>query len=174
MRKLESKSWLHRSDSQYMWRNHPHRKRKKIIIIFWRVGPLWYSLPPLGELGTHLYSVPTGGVVRGCVQLQKKILKTLPMHLPISWWVIYVCTCQHHTDHSAVFDKKNDPTPVPHPPYSLSLALGNFSVCFSEEKSPPREAFCQCGRRETKNNRSSKRHQIDEFKTVLSSGKKFR
>ena len=59
-------------------------------------------------------SVPTGVVVRGCVWLQWIFLKTLSIHLPIVWWVIYECTCPHHAECSAVFNQKwHDPCAPP-------------------------------------------------------------
>ena len=66
-------------------------------------------------------TVPAGGVVRGCVRFGELFVclvfwKTLSMCLPISWWVIYQCTCPHCTDCSAIFDQKYHD---PHIPPSL-------------------------------------------------------
>ena len=66
------------------------------------------------------------------------------------------------------FLTKNSMTPLPHPPYSSNLTSSDI-FCFvsPDENSPQREMFCQCGRREKKNGRSTK-----SSKTVLSSEKK--
>ena len=85
-------------------------------------------------------------------------LKTLSTRLPISWWVIDERTCPQCTECSVIFDTKwHDPHALPslfiwsHPEWLL--------FCFLEEKSPQMQMFCQCGRGETKNGRSTKRHQ---------------
>ena len=57
--------------------------------------------------------------------LQWTFLKTISRHLPISWWVIYKCTCPHHTECSAVFEQRwHDP--VPHLPDSPTLTPRDY------------------------------------------------
>ena len=53
---------------------------------------------------------------------------------------------------------KRGMTPMPHVLYLPDLAPSDLFV-FPDEKSPQREVFCQCERSETKNGRSTKRHQ---------------
>ena len=94
-------------------------------------------------------SVPAGEVVRGCIQLKWIFFFwRLSVCLPVSWWVIYECTCAHYTECSAIFDL-NGMTPMPLPPYSCDLTLSNFLFVSLDEKIPPRDAFCWCGRGET-------------------------
>ena len=69
-----------------------------------------------------------------------------PAHLPIPWVF------------SSIWPKPSM-IHMPHPPYSQDLTLSNFFFVSLDEKSPQREMFCQCGRGETKNGRSTKRHQ---------------
>ena len=80
-----------------------------------------------------------------------------------------------HTALFAVFDE-NGMTSLAHPSYSPDLALNSF--CFVlvslDEKSPQREMFCRCAGSETKNSRSTKRHQQVQkpfWNGVWSSGK---
>ena len=88
----------------------------------------------------------------------------------VHWWVIYECTCPHHAEYLAVFDQKQH---VPRAPPSLfTQSHPEWLFCFPNEKSPQREMFCWCGKGETKNSRSTKRHQNQSSKTVVSSGKK--
>ena len=67
------------------------------------------------------------------------------------------------------FLTKNGMTPMPHILYSP----GSHPYFFvsPDEKSPQMETFCQCGRSETKNSRSTKRHQNRGVQKLLSSGK---
>ena len=59
------------------------------------------------------------------------------------------------------FLSKNGITLVPHPSYSPDLPRISWSDSFVslDEKSPHGETFCWCGRGETKNSRSTERHQ---------------
>ena len=90
----------------------------KTGIIFWRPGPLWYRLPPLGECSRN----PSVSVYQLVVVWEagfgysEFFLKTLSVHLSISWWVIYKHTCPHCADFSAGFDQKLQ---HPHAPPSL-------------------------------------------------------
>ena len=57
---------------------------------------------------------------------------------------------------------------MPHPPYSPDLAPNDIVLFVSkDEKSPPWELFCKCGRGETKNGRRTKRHQNREVQKLL-------
>ena len=67
-------------------------------------------------------SAPAGIVVRGCIWLQWIFFLRLSMHLPISWWVIYKCTCPHYAECSAVFDPKWHDLHAPSPK-SLLLTI---------------------------------------------------
>ena len=123
-------------------------------------GPLVVQASP----ACWVFQEPTcvsaaAGVVRGCIWLQCIFFEDSTC-LPIAWWVIYEHTCPHCTECSAVFEQ-NQHDPVPHPPYSPSLAPSNFClfVCVPWWESPQGEVFCQCGRGETKNGRITKRHQ---------------
>ena len=60
---------------------------------------------------------------------------------------------------------------MPHPLYSPNLVPGDYFFVSLDEKSPQRETFCICGRGETKNGRSTKRHQNRWVQKPLSSGK---
>ena len=57
------------------------------------------------------------------------------------------------------FWSKNYINSMPHSPYSPDLALSDFFFYFPHEKSPQRKMFCWYERGETKNDRSTKRHQ---------------
>ena len=58
-------------------------------------------------------TVRAGIVVRGCIQLQWIFFEDSTC-LPISWWVIYNCTCLHRAECSAVYDqKRHDPYAPP-------------------------------------------------------------
>ena len=39
-------------------------------------------------------SVPAGGGVRGYIWLQWILFGRLSVHFPVSWWVVYKCTCR--------------------------------------------------------------------------------
>ena len=95
--------------------------------------------------------------MRGCIQLQWNSFEDSTC-LPISWWAIYERTCLHHTGCSAIFDQKRHDL---HPPPTL------FTWCYPEwlffvsldENRLERVTVGRCGRAETKNSRSTKRHQ---------------
>ena len=57
------------------------------------------------------------------------------------------------------FLTKTSMIPMPHPPYSSNLTRVTFFFVSLDEKSPQRETFCRCGTGESKNGRSTKRHQ---------------
>ena len=73
--------------------------------------------------------------------------------------MIYEPTCPHHAECTAVFDQKQHDPHVPHSLFTESYSKGHFIFVSPDEKSPQREMFCQCERGETKNDRSTKRHQ---------------
>ena len=55
------------------------------------------------------------------------------MHLPISCWVVYKCTCPPHAECSAVSDP-NVMTPMAHSLYSPNLTLSDFYFVSPDEK----------------------------------------
>ena len=65
----------------------------------------------------------------------------------------------HTVPRAQQFLTKTGMAPVPHPPHSPLLTPNNTFFVLSDVKSPQREMLCQCGRGETKNSRSTKRHQ---------------
>ena len=74
------------------------------------------------------------------------LLKALSRSLPVSWWVIFF------------FEQKTAWPQCPTLPiYQLSPWVTFF--VFLDEKSPQRETFCRCGIGDTKNGRSTKKHQ---------------
>ena len=116
-------------------------------------------------------SAPAGVVVRGCAWLQWIFfLKARSTCLPISWWVIYESPAHIALSAQGFWPKTAWPL-CPTLPIYLISSPGTF-FCFPNEKSPQRERFCWCGRGETKDARSTKRHQYWQVQTVLSSGKK--
>ena len=98
-------------------------------------------------------------------------LKTPSTGLPSSWRVIHELTCPHHAGCSAVVDQTSM-TPVSHPPYSHDLAPRDFFFCFPGWKKGLRgKHFANAEEVKPKTAEALKGIQIDEFKTVLSSGK---
>ena len=136
------------------------------------VDPLSFRLPLLGECCRNPgVSVPAG-VVRGCVWLQwifsedscnafgHFTVGDLQAHLPTLPWVF----------HSLWPEKRPDPC-APPSLFTQSHPERLFFVSLNE-KSLQKETFYQCGRGETKNSRSTKRHQNWIQKLyILSSGK---
>ena len=110
--------------------------------------PSYMSVP-----GTHQLVV----LQEAEFSFSKFFLKTLSMHLPISWWVIYECTWPHYTDCSAVFDQKRRALC----PYSPILLKQLFVS--PNEKSPQRDIFYRCERGQ-KMAEALKGIKIDEFK----------
>ena len=117
--------------------------------------PLYVSV-----LGTHLYQCTSWWCWERLHLASVKFFWRLSTHLPIPWWVIYERTCPHLNECSAVSDQYQ---PDPQAPPSLvtgSCTKGLFCLfVFLDEKSPQRKTLCWCGRSETKNGRSTKRHQ---------------
>ena len=112
-------------------------------IIFWREGPLEYTVPPLGECSRNPSVSCT--TWRCCERLHLAslnfFLKSLSVCLPISWWVIYKHTCLHCAECSAYsllpYSQKGQ-TPMPHPPCSSDLTLSYF-FCFPRWKKSSKE-----------------------------------
>ena len=67
-------------------------------------------------LGTHLCQCTNWHYCKRLHSASVILFKTLSKCLPISWWVIYECTCPLH---DRQFWTKNNMTPMLHPPYSL-------------------------------------------------------
>ena len=109
-------------------------------------------------LGTHLYQCANWYVMRGCVWLQwiffensfnvfaQFMMGDLWVHLPTLCWVF------------SSFWSKTAWFLCPTLPIHLISPCATFFVCLGEE-SPQRETFCHCGIGETRNSRSTKRHQ---------------
>ena len=83
---------------------------------------------------------------------------------------LFQCICPFHdgwftstSDRTVLsvqqFLTKNSMTPMFHLPHSPHLTPRNFFFVFLGVKSPQRKTCCWCGRSETKNGRSTKRHQ---------------
>ena len=86
-------------------------------------------------------------------------LKSLSVHLPISWWVIYNHNCPHHAECSAVFDKKMAWSPCPPLRIHSILPQSTFSFCFPGWKKSSKGNTLLMWKRWNKNSRSTKRHQ---------------
>ena len=117
--------------------------------------------PYVSVLGTRLYHRTSWRVVRGYIWLQWFFffLKTLSVHLPISWWVIYKCTCPHHAYYSAVFDQNRHDPHVPPSLFTQSYPKWLF-VCFPGLKKYSKGYILPMWKRwNKKNGRSTKRHQ---------------
>ena len=104
--------------------------------------------------------------MRGCVQLHWTFGDS--MRLPTSWWVIHNYMCR--AECSAVLYQKWHDSHAP-PPYSTQSCPWAAFVSLGE-KSSQREMYCQCGRGEIKNGRSTKRHEDWQILKLLITGKK--
>ena len=94
------------------------------------------------------------------------------MHLPISWWGIYKCTCPHCAECSAVLTQ-NNMTAVPHTPYSPDLTLSDtFYACFLGWKLLKRKHFADMEEVKQKTAEALKGIKIDEFKNTFEQWKK--
>ena len=62
-------------------------------------------------------------------------LKTLSMHLPISWQVIYTRTCPHHVECLAVFDQKRYDLYTPPSLFTVSNSKQLFLFPWKKKKS---------------------------------------
>ena len=92
------------------------RDPKKPQIIFWIINFWWVPCGTgfphcVSVLGTHLALL-----WEAAFGFSELFLKSLSVYLPVSWWVIYKCTCAHRAEGSAVFDQKEHD---PHAPPSL-------------------------------------------------------
>ena len=126
-----------------------------MCIIFWRAGPLQYRLSLLVQCSRN----PSVSVYQlallweAALGFSEFFLKTHSTHLPISWWVIYECTCPHIAECSAVF------------------APSNF-FCFYGWRKSSKKYFADVEKMRQKNSRSTKKaSKLMSSKTVLSSGK---
>ena len=111
-------------------------------------------LPPLGEC----YRNPSVSVYLLVVVWEVVFSFSESFWRPITWWVIYKRTCPHRTECSAVFDQKQHDPRAPPSLFTQSGPKWLFFVSL-DENSPQRETFCPCGGGETKNHRSTKRHE---------------
>ena len=107
----------------------------KSIIIFWRVGPLWYRLPLLGECSRN----PPVSVYQ-LVVLWEAVFCFCECFLRL-----FQSACLFHDRwfasapaHTALsvhqFLTKNCMTPMPHPPYSPNHTLSDFFFVFEHMK----------------------------------------
>ena len=111
----------------------------------------------VGVLGTICIRAPAGLVVRGLVQLQWIFYEdSFNASAHFTTGNLSECTCPYHAECWAVFDQKwHDPSAPP----SLVTSPEQLSSVSPDEKGPQTEVFCRCERGETKNGRSTKRHQ---------------
>ena len=118
-------------------------------------------------------SVPAAMVVRSCIWVWWIFLKALSTCFPISRWVIYRCTCPHHTEWLAVFKQKWLP-PVPHAPYSCDHAPSDYFFFASPDKKVLRGKSSD-DVEEVKQKMAETlkfKHKIDKFKNFWAVGKK--
>ena len=104
-------------------------------------------------------SVPAVVVVRGCVQLQWIFFED-STPLPISWWVIYECTCPHRTEYSAVFGPKRHDSYAPPSLFTQSSSDRLFVCLFPQMKQSLKgKHVADVEEVKQKNGKSTKRHQ---------------
>ena len=118
--------------------------------IFWGEGSFYYRLPALGECsGNQSVSVCQLALVwEAAFGFCDFFLKTLSICLPFhDGW--FIRTPAHTTLSGS---------------YLSNVTQVTFFFCFPNGKSPQRELICWYGRCETKNGRSAKRHQNQQFK----------
>ena len=140
-------------------KGHPKNR-----VIFWRVGSLYYRLPPLGECSRN----PLAGVEEGCVWLQEFfwrlnvfahfMMGDLRVHLPSPHWVF-----------SSFWPKPAWPL-FPTLPCHLILPWATV-FCFPSKKSPQRKSFANVEEVKQKMAEVLKATKLTSSKTVLSSGK---
>ena len=135
-------------------------------IIFWRLGPFWYRLPPLGECSRNpSVSVYQLALLReAAFGFSEFLLKTLSVHLPISWCVIQKHTWPHCNECSAVFDQKRHGPHSPPSLFTLSCPERLFFVCFPRWKKSSKGNVLPMMKRwnrnkQTNKGRSTKQHQ---------------
>ena len=111
---------------------------------------------PLGEYSsTHLDQCTSRHCCEKLHSASVRVfLKTLSMHLLISWWVIYEHTRPHH-ECSAVSDQKLH-DPPPHPPYSPDFNPSNVFVCFPGWKKSSKGNILLMGMWKKRNNKEPK------------------
>ena len=144
------------------------RGPRKTGIIIWWAGLLHYMLPQLASaLGTHLYQCTSWHCCeRLCSALVKFfedsfnsvahfMMGDLWAHLPTPCWV------------SGSFWPKMAWLHAPSYLFTWSAPRVMFSLFPQLKKSPHWEMFCQCGRGETKNGRSTKRHQSRQVQKLF-------
>ena len=74
----------------------------------------------------------------------------------------------HRAECSAVFDQKDHNPGAPPFLFTQLCPTEQFFLFVStDEKRPQSETFCQCGRSETKNGRSTKRHQSSQVQKLF-------
>ena len=122
--------WEHKSERTYT--KEAHQK----TIIFWRVGPLWYKLPLLGEYSRN----PSVSVYQLALSWEATsgfsefLLKILSTCLAISWWMIYEHTCLHCAECSTVSDQKQHDLHTPPSLFTQSCPKWPFFLVSLYEK----------------------------------------
>lgn len=148
-------------------------------------GPLQYRLSLLGECSRNpsvsVYQLAlweamfdSSGFV--CLFVFSVVVKTLSVHLSISWWVIYdpPATCPHCSECSSVFHQ-NVMTPLPYPPYSPDFTTSTFLLLlFPWMKNVLKGKCSQWGRGKTKQKMVEALNdiKINEFKNCFEQWKK--
>ena len=95
------------------------------------------------------------------------------MHLPISGWVIYECTCPHLADCSVVYDPILAWLPCPTLPIHLILPQTTFCLFVSlDEKVLKGKCFANVEELKQKTAEALKGIKIDEFKNCFEQWKK--
>ena len=129
--------------------------------------PLVYRLPPLGECSDLSVSVHQLALLwEAAFSFSEFFLKTLSMHLPVSWWVICECTCPYRTKCSVVSDQKTAWPPRPTLPIHPISGWAAFS-CFPGWKKVLRGKRLLTLKKWTKNGRSTERHQNQHVEKLL-------
>ena len=136
-------------------------------------APLQYRLPLLCECSRNpSVSVYQLALLReAAFGFSEFLLKTLSVHLPISWCVIQKHTWPHCNECSAVFDQKRH---GPHSPPSLFTGCHPQQLIFVslDEKSLQREMFCHVEEVRQKMAEALKGIKTDKFKNCFEQWKK--
>ena len=108
--------------------------------------------------------------MRGCVQLPWIFFFFTFTCLPVSWWVIYKCTCSHLAECSAVFDQKWHDRHAPPSLFTWSCPKQLFFLFPWVIKVLKGKHFASMKEVKQKVAEALKGIKIDEFKTILIPG----
>ena len=106
--------------------------------------------------------------MRGCVWCQWNFFEG-SMHFPISWWVVFECTCPHRSECSAVFDNKTA-WPLPWPaPFIYPISHWVTFLCLFPwvKKGLKRKPFADAVEVKQKMAEALEGIKIDEFKNCF-------